>query len=137
MTSASGSEQGSTRPSDRDVRITAVTADEILGGAVSLIGRRKKERRDAVPAFRLFRDPVAYLGRWEGLILPYDSAADKAYRGLPARLRQEFKDDARIAAVVMASGATVWTCNVADFARISGLAVVRAETGSKLPNRDP
>jgi predicted nucleic acid-binding protein len=40
---------------DRDVRITAVTAYEMLGGAVALIDRRKRELRDLIPAFYLVR----------------------------------------------------------------------------------
>jgi predicted nucleic acid-binding protein len=41
---------------DRDVRITSITTYEMLGGAVALIDRRNRERRDLVPAF--------YLPRW-------------------------------------------------------------------------
>ena len=71
---------------DRDVRITAVTAYEMLGGDAALIDRRKKERRDLIPAFHLLQDLVEYLGIWQGLILPYDAAADQLDRGLPARM---------------------------------------------------
>jgi hypothetical protein len=80
---------------DRDLRITAVNAYEMVGGAVDLIDRRKKERRDVIPAFHLLQDLVEYLGRWRGLILPYEATAERIYRGFPARLRQELKDDAR------------------------------------------
>jgi tRNA(fMet)-specific endonuclease VapC len=117
---------------DRDVRITAVSAYEMLGGAIALIDRRKKERRDLVTAFHLIQDLVEYLGSWRGLILPYDAEAEQIHQGFPARLRQELKDDARIAAIALARGAVVWTCNVADHARVPGLGVVRAETGSRI-----
>ena len=117
---------------DRDVRITAVTAYEMMSGAVALIDRRKKERRDLIPAFHLLQDLVEYLGRWQGLILPYDGAAEQLHRSLPARLRQELKDDARIAAVAMAHDAAVWTCNDADYVMVPSLVVVRAETGLKV-----
>jgi len=117
---------------DRDIRVTAVTAYEILSGATALVDRRKKERRDLIPAFQLLQDLVEYLGIWQGLILSYEAAADQIYRGLPARLRQELKEDARIAAIALAHGASVWTCNVTDYAKVPGLTVVRAETGSKL-----
>jgi predicted nucleic acid-binding protein len=113
---------------DRDVRITAVTTYEMLGGAVALIDRRKKERRDLVPAFSLHQDLVDYLGNWRGLILPYDAMAEQIYRAFPPRLRQELKDDARIAAIALVRGATVWTCNVSDYTEVPGLTVVRAES---------
>ena len=118
---------------DRDVRITSVTAYEMLSGAVALIDRRKKERRDTIPAFHLLQDLVEYLGRWQGLILPYEAAAEQILQGFPSRLRQELKDDARIAAIALAYDAAVWTCNVADYTRVSGLTVFRAETGLKIP----
>ena len=116
---------------DRDVRITAITAYEMLGGAVALIDRRKRERRDLTAAMHLLRDLVEYLGQWRGLILPFDGEAEGRYAGMPARLRQELKDDARIAATALVYGASVWTCNVADYARVPELSVVRAETGAR------
>jgi predicted nucleic acid-binding protein len=118
---------------DRDLRITAVTAYEMVRGAVDLIDRRKKERRDVIPAFHLFLDVVEYLGLWRGRILPFEATAEGIYRGFPARLRQELKDDARIAAIALAQGAAVWTCNVDDYARVPGLVVVRPETGAMVP----
>jgi predicted nucleic acid-binding protein len=118
---------------DRDVRITAVTAYEMLGGAIALIDRRKQKRGDLGPAFHLLQDLIEYLGAWRGLILPYEAASEHIHARLPARLRQELKDDARIAAIALAHGAIVWTCNVADYAKIPGLIVVRAETGVTVP----
>jgi predicted nucleic acid-binding protein len=114
---------------DRDARITVVSAYEMLSGAVALIERRKKERRDVIPAFHLLQDLVKYLGTWQGLILPYETMAEQIYRALPTRVRQELKDDARIAAIALVHGAVVWTCNVTDFTKVPGLTVVRAETG--------
>jgi predicted nucleic acid-binding protein len=117
---------------DRDLRITAVTAYEMVGGAVDLIDRRKKERRDVIPAFHLLQDLVEYLGLWRGRFLPYEARAEVIYRGFPARLRQELKDDARIAAIALEQGAAVWACNAGDYAQVPGLTVVRAETGAKV-----
>ncbi len=117
---------------DRELWITAVTIYEMVGGAADLIDKRKKERRDVIPAFRLLQDLVDYLGLWRGRILPYEATAERIYRGFPARLRQELKDDARIAAIALALGAAVWTCNASDYTQVPGLAVVRAETGATL-----
>src|SRR4051794_24815309 len=105
----------------------------MVGGAVDLIDRRKKERRDVIPAFHLLQDLVEYLGLWRARILPYEATAEGIYRGFPARLRQELKDDARIAAIALAQGAVVWTCNAGDYAQVPGLIVVRAETGATVP----
>jgi predicted nucleic acid-binding protein len=118
---------------DRDVRITAVSSYEMLRGAAALIDRRKKERRDLIPAFHLHQGLVEYLGTWRGLILPYETMAEQIYRAFPTRLRQELKDDARIAAIALAHGAAVWTCNATDYTKVPGLTVVRAETGSTVP----
>ena len=88
---------------DLDIRITVISTYEIMGGAVTLIERRKKDRRDLVPAFHLHQNLVEYLGLWRGLILPYDAMAEHIFRAFPSRLRQELNDDARIAAVALAA----------------------------------
>jgi predicted nucleic acid-binding protein len=118
---------------DRDLRITAVAAYEMVSGAVDLIDRGKRQRRDIIPAFCLLHDLVEYLGLSRGLILPYEARAEQVYRGFPARLRQDLKDDARIAAIALTHAAAVWTCNTTDFAQVPGLTVVQAETGTRVP----
>jgi predicted nucleic acid-binding protein len=125
-------ETGLTASADRDIRITVVSAYEMMGGAVALIDRRKKDRRDPIPAFHLLHDLVEYLGRWRGMILPYEALVDRIYQGFPSRLRQELKDDARIAAIALAYDAAVWTCNVRDYAKVPGLTVIRAETAMRV-----
>jgi predicted nucleic acid-binding protein len=117
---------------DRDVRITTVTAYEMLSGAVALVDRRKKERGDLILAFRLLEEAVKYLATWKEQILPYNAQADQIYQGFPARLRQELKNDARIAAIALDHGAAVWTCNVIDYARVPGLILFDAKAGSKV-----
>ena len=72
-----------------------------------------------------------YLATWQGRILPYDLPAELLHQGLSPRIRQELGNDARTAAVALAHGAAVWTCNVHDFKRVPGLVVYRAETGSR------
>lgn len=125
-------ETGLVASPDRDIRITTVTAYEMLSGAVALVDQRKKQRGDLIPAFQLIEELVKYLGNWNELLLPYNAMADQIYRGFPARLRQELKDDARIAAVALGYGADVWTCNVSDFARVPGLTLFDAKAGSKI-----
>jgi predicted nucleic acid-binding protein len=118
--------------SDPVIRTTSVNAYEMLSGTLSLIERRKKERGDLIAAFSLLEGLLDFLGSWKGHILPYDAKAEQIYKGLSPRLRQELKDDARIASVALSNNAAVWTCNVTDYLRVPGLSVVDARTGLKV-----
>jgi predicted nucleic acid-binding protein len=117
---------------DQDFRITTVNAYEILGGAFALLHELRKKKKSLIPGFQLFQELFDYLVGWRGLILPFDDAADRAYRGLPSRIRQELGNDARIAAIALAVGAAIWTCNVDDYKRVPGLTVYAAETGVRI-----
>jgi predicted nucleic acid-binding protein len=117
---------------DPDFRITTINAYEMLRGAFDLIPQLKKKHKDLIPGFHLFQELFDYLGRWLGRILPYDDAADRIYQGFPPRLCQDLGNDARIAAIALAHGAAIWTCNVDDFKRVPGLVVYRAETGLRV-----
>jgi tRNA(fMet)-specific endonuclease VapC len=117
---------------DRDFWITTVNIYEMLGGAFRLIHDLKKKQKDLIPGFLLLQDLFDYLGTWQGQILPYDDASDRVLRGFPPRLRQELKDDARIAAIALRHSAAVWTCNVGDYKRVPGLIVYVAETGVRV-----
>ncbi len=117
---------------DRESRITSVTAFEVLSGAVALVARQKKERRSVITAFQLLEQLVKYLATWKEKILSYDAEAERIYRGFPARLRQELKEDARIAAVALINGAAIWTCNVRDYSKVPGLILFDARTGSEV-----
>lgn len=116
--------------SDQDYRITTVNAYEMLDGASRLIrSLAKQPNRSTTPGFQLFQELLDYLSPWHGRILLYDDATERVYRGFEPRIRQELKNDARIAAIALTHGAAVWTRNVADFKRVPGLAVYAAETG--------
>lgn len=117
---------------DRDFRITAVNAFEMLNGAILLIEEVRRRRKGLVPGFQLLQDLLEYLEGWRGRILPYDAAADRVYLAFPPQLRQGLKNDARIAAIALAHGAAVWTCNADDYKRVPGLTVVAAETGMRV-----
>ena len=117
---------------DPEFRITTVSVYEMLRGAFNLIHELKKKHKDLIPGFHLLQEVFDYLADWQGQILPYDQAADQVYRGLPTRIRQDLGNDARIAAIALAHGAAVWTCNVDDFKRVPGLIVYRAETGLRV-----
>jgi predicted nucleic acid-binding protein len=118
---------------DRDFRITTVNVYEMLDGAIRLLHDLKRKQKGLIPGYRLIQDLFDYLGYWQGHVLPYDDASERAYRGLTPRLRQELKDDARIAAIALRHGAAVWTCNVGDYTRAPGLTIYAAETGLRIP----
>jgi predicted nucleic acid-binding protein len=117
---------------DRDVWITVVTAYEMMGGAVRLLEKRMRERRSLGPAFRLVQETAEYLGLWRGSILPFDDQSERIHEGFAARPRQVLKQDARIAAIALASGADLWTPNTSDFRQVPGLIVTHAETGQRI-----
>ena len=81
------------------------------------LNRQKKQHRDVIPAFFLLEELIKYLANWKEKMLSYDAEAEQIYRGFPARLRQELKDDARIAAVALVNGAVIWTFNVSDYSK--------------------
>ena len=110
-------------------RVTAVSAFEMVDGALQLHEELRKRRRELIPGFNLIQEVVEYLGGWRGRVLPYDIDADQIYRGFTPRLRQDLGDDARIAAIALARSAAVWTLNVRDFKKVPALVVVQAETG--------
>jgi len=112
-----------------DFVITAVSAFEMVAGAVELCEKLRKRRRDLIPGFNLVKEFVEYLGRWQGRVLPYDTDAEQIYQGFTPRLRQELGYDARIAAIARAQGAGVWTLNIGDFKKVPVLVVVAADTG--------
>jgi predicted nucleic acid-binding protein len=117
---------------DAEFRITSISAFEMVDGALALYNKLRKQRKDLIPGFKLIQEVVEYLGDWRGKIHPYNATSEQTYRGLAPRLRQELGDDARIAAIALAHGAAVWTCNVDDFKRVPGLVVYRAETGLRV-----
>jgi predicted nucleic acid-binding protein len=118
---------------DRDVWITEVTAYEMLRGSMDLIERQKKKRGDLISAFELFEGLVKFLEKWKDRILSYDAKAEQIYRVFSPRLRQELKEDARIAAIALTHNASVWTCNLRDYSRAPGLILFDAKTGLEFP----
>jgi predicted nucleic acid-binding protein len=113
-------------------RITAISAFEMVDGALALYKHLKQKRKDLIPGFSLIQETIEYLGDWQGRICAYDGMSEQIYRSFAPRLRQEIEDDARIAAIALALGAAMWTCNVDDSKRVPGLIVHRAETGLRV-----
>jgi tRNA(fMet)-specific endonuclease VapC len=102
--------------------ITVVTLKEVLRGALAAVhrvekhgGRRLIEQYEEL--YALHRD----LQRFN--VLPYDRAADEAFRGIPADIRDRRPDDCRIAAIAIANGFAVVTHNTRHFATVPGLRI--------------
>jgi predicted nucleic acid-binding protein len=117
---------------DPEFRITAISAFEMVDGALAMHRSLKQRRKGLIPAFTLIQETIEYLASWRGRICAYDDASERIYMSLAPRLRQEIGDDARIAAIALALDAAVWTCNVDDYKRVPGLVVYRAETGLRV-----
>jgi predicted nucleic acid-binding protein len=100
--------------------ITAVTLAELSAGP--LVARSDEERAARQAHLQQAEtdfDPI-----------PFDAAAARAFGGVAASLRRTGRKgaargyDAMIAAIAVANGLPVYTCNPADFAGIDGLEVV-------------
>jgi tRNA(fMet)-specific endonuclease VapC len=100
--------------------ITAVTLAELsVGPLVARTDEERVARQAHLQQAETDFDPI-----------PFDAAAARAFGGVAASLRRTGRKgaarayDAMIAAIAMANGLAVYTCNPADFDGIDGLEVV-------------
>ncbi|HEU4462388.1 MAG TPA: type II toxin-antitoxin system VapC family toxin [Solirubrobacterales bacterium] len=101
--------------------ITALTLAELSVGPLVAKNEVERARR------------VAHLQRVEATFrpLPFDVEAARAFGGVAASLRQAGRKvaarrwDAMIAAIALANGLPVYTCDARDFEGIDGLEVVK------------
>jgi tRNA(fMet)-specific endonuclease VapC len=100
--------------------ITAVTLAELAVGPLVAAGEDERARRQA------------HLQQAEAdfVPLPFDAAAARAFGGVAASLRRAGRKaaarayDAMIAAIALANGLPIYTCNPGDFSGIDGLEVI-------------
>ena len=100
--------------------ITAVTLAELSVGPLVAAGEDERARRQA------------HLQQAEAdfVPLPFDAAAARAFVGVAASLRRAGRKvsarayDTMIAAIALANGLPVYTCNPDDFSGIDGLEVI-------------
>lgn len=104
--------------------ITAITLAELsVGPLVAQDDQERATRQAHVQQAEADFDP-----------LPFDAAAARAFGGVAAALRRAGRKpaarayDAMIAAIAIANGLPVFTCNPGDFAGIEGLEVVAVPT---------
>ena len=101
-----------------DIRVTAVTVEEQVGGWYSAI-RAARTPQQIEDAYTRFTESVRELSGWDAV--PFTVAAVQRYQAL---LRQKLNvggNDLRIAAIAMEVGAVVVTRNLRDFRRIPGV----------------
>ena len=95
-----------------ELYLTAVTEAELHAGAAILPVGRRRDRLTAEVDSMIRED-------FGGRVLPFDSAAAKAYAAIAAARRSLgrpiLEADCRIAAIARATGAAVATRNAADF----------------------
>ena len=102
------------RQDSADLYLTAVSEAELRAGAAILPAGRRRDRL-AAEVDAVVREDFA------GRVLPFDSAAARAYATIAASRRSMgrpiLEADCQIAAIARASGAAVATRNGADFER--------------------
>jgi tRNA(fMet)-specific endonuclease VapC len=101
-----------------DIRVTAVTVEEQVGGWYSAI-RAARTPQQIEAGYTRFTDSVRELAGWDAL--PFTAASVLRFQNL---LRQKLNvggNDLRIASIALEFGATVVTRNLRDFGRVPGV----------------
>jgi tRNA(fMet)-specific endonuclease VapC len=104
-------------PAD-DLAITIVTVEEVLSGWYRLI-RQARDDDKLVRAYHWLQQSVEFLRHTR--ILPFDRSASRHFHELRKQHRTIGTNDLRIAAIALASGATLVSRNLSDFGPITGL----------------
>jgi tRNA(fMet)-specific endonuclease VapC len=103
-----------------DLAITVITVEEQLSGWYTLL-RRVKASADLTRVYDRLVETVMFLSSTH--ILSFTQPAAAQYEQLRSMRLRIGTMDLRIAAIVLAYGATLVTRNVQDFQRISGLVI--------------
>jgi tRNA(fMet)-specific endonuclease VapC len=102
------------------IATTAITLEEQLRGALAVI-RQQQDLERLTRAYHLLQVISTYF--CQVTVLPFDDAALAIYRGLVARKVRIGTRDLRIAAIVLASGATLVTGNRRHFDQVPELPI--------------
>lgn len=108
------------RVDPRQVATTVVAVEEQLRGRLAAI-RRQQDAQGLPRAYQLLQATNGYFCRVP--VLPFDEAALAVYRELRARKLRIGTQDLRIAAIVLAQGATLVTSNRRHFDQIGELPI--------------
>jgi tRNA(fMet)-specific endonuclease VapC len=99
---------------------TIVTVEERLRGYLSTINRRAAGNEQVAPYAELL-ELMKFFSEW--LIMPFDQTAAQQFHDLKARKIRIGTMDLKIAAIVLALGATLYSANLRDFRQVPGLSV--------------
>jgi tRNA(fMet)-specific endonuclease VapC len=101
-----------------DIRVTAVTIEEQVGGWYSVI-RLARTPQQIEAAYTRLTESVRALAVWD--VLPFTAPAVLRFQDLLRRRLNVGGNDLRIAAIALEFGATVVTRNLRDFRRVPNL----------------
>jgi len=103
-----------------EVATTVITVEEQLSAWYTLL-RRARTARQLVPVYERMTLAIRFLSRLP--LLTFTERAADVYERLRRQKPRTGRMDLRIAAIVLAHGATLVTRNVTDFSDIEGLPV--------------
>ena len=101
-----------------ELAITVVTAEEQLRGRLAQIKKAASDTA-SIEAYRWLRTTIFWLGRYR--ILDFDEPASGIFKSLRQQKLRVGTQDLRIAAIALATGATLVTRNQRDFGQVIGL----------------
>jgi tRNA(fMet)-specific endonuclease VapC len=105
---------------DRGLATSIVTVEERLRGYLATINQRPAGNQQVVPYMELL-ELMEFFSGWT--ILPFDQTAAQQFHELKARKIRIGTMDLKIAAIVLALGATLYSANLRDFRQVPGLSV--------------
>jgi tRNA(fMet)-specific endonuclease VapC len=106
--------------SDRDIVTTVVTVEEQMRGWLQVIARYRDLQQQAAYYDKLI-EFIRFFGRWR--ILPLGESAVQVFRNLQRDRVRVATTDLKIAAISLASRATLLSRNSKDFGQVPGLHV--------------
>ena len=105
---------------DSDIATTIINAEEQVRARLAGIKRRAFD--DEVPAYTALLALFEFYSKWT--LLPFDRPAAQILASFPTkRIRDVGPMDCKIAAIVLAHGATLLSSNLRDFQQVPGLRV--------------
>jgi tRNA(fMet)-specific endonuclease VapC len=105
---------------DRDIVTTVVTVEEQMRGWLQVIARYRDLQQQS-PYYDKLIEFIRFFSRWR--ILPLGESAVQVFRNLQRDRVRIATTDLKIAAISVASGATLLSRNSQDFGQVPGLYV--------------
>jgi tRNA(fMet)-specific endonuclease VapC len=103
-----------------ELGVSVITVEEELTGWYTQV-RRARRRAQLARVYQKLTDSIRFLARFQ--ILSFTEPAIIRYEDLRAAHRRLGKNDLRIAAIVLETGASLATRNLRDFRQVEGLQI--------------